>query len=220
LFKNYNIYKFIALCYNIIVKYLLIILLSLLTFSRGFAMEENKKAIFAGGCFWGMQKIFDNIKGVVKVTAGYTGGDEINPSYEAVCTKQTGHYEAVEIIFNQNAITYKELLEIFWRNINPMDETGQFVDVGPQYLTAIFYTDELQKRLAEMSKEVLNKSGIFPRKIVTKILSAKKFYPAEEYHQHYYKKEPLKYSYYYSHTGKKEFLMKFWQGKEKFKIFK
>jgi methionine-S-sulfoxide reductase len=144
---------------------------------RGYALE---KATFAGGCFWCMVKPFDRYEGVLKVLSGYTGGWKGNPTYEEVSSGKTGHLEAVEITFDPSKISYERLLEIFWRQIDPIDEGGQFVDRGEQYKTAIFYHSEEQKRLAEKSKKELEKSGRFKKAIATEIRPAGKFYPAED----------------------------------------
>jgi len=150
------------------------------------------KAYFAGGCFWCTESDFEKVAGVVEVISGYTGGDEENPTYEQVSAGKTGHYEAVEVRYDSAKITYAELLEVFWRHVDPTDAGGQFVDRGRQYRSAIFYDGEEQKALAEKSREDLEKSGVFKRALVTQILPLKKFYPAEQYHQDYYKENPLR----------------------------
>lgn len=151
-------------------------------------MSKLKKAIFAGGCFWCMVKPFDSYDGVEKIVVGYTGGHTKNPTYEEVCTKETGHYEAVEILYNEDIINYVELVEAFFMSIDPTDEGGQFNDRGKSYETAVFYTDDNQKLVAEEYNKNLDNSGIFAKPIAVKILKAESFYPAEEYHQDYYKK--------------------------------
>lgn len=153
-----------------------------------------KKATFAGGCFWCMEAPFDSLEGVVQVTVGYTGGQTKNPTYEQVSAGGTGHAEAVEIVYDPARVAYEALLEIFWRNIDPTTLNRQFCDAGTQYRTAIFYHDEKQRLLAERSKEALEKSARLPGRIVTEITPASTFYAAEEYHQHYYKKNPLRYN--------------------------
>jgi peptide methionine sulfoxide reductase msrA/msrB len=160
----------------------------------GKANEEAnlKKATFAGGCFWCVEADFEKFSGVVKVVSGYTGGKKENPSYEEVSSGSTGHVEAIQVYFDPTKITYEELLNAFWRHIDPTDADGQFVDRGAQYRSAIFYHDEEQKRLAESSKEILNKSGKFKKPIVTGIVKFTKFYEAEDYHQDYYKTHSLK----------------------------
>lgn len=177
-------------------------------------MGELKEATFAGGCFWCMVHPFDELPGVKQVIAGYTGGHVENPTYEEVCTGKTGHYEAVRILYDPEVIDYATLLERFWRQIDPTDAGGQFADRGPQYRTAIFYHDETQKRLAEESKRALEESGRFEGPIATQILPAGPFYPAEAYHQDYYKKNPLRYALYRAGSGRDEYLRRAWKKRE------
>ena len=164
------------------------------------SMEINnpslKKAVFAGGCFWCMEAPFEQLEGVSKVISGYTGGTKENPTYEQVSMGNTGHVEAIEVIYDPKKITYQKLLEVFWRNVDPTDAEGQFVDKGSQYYTGIFYTDEEQKKEAEESKKQLAASGKFSKPIVTAIRPFTKFYPAEDYHQGYYKTHPFQYRFY------------------------
>ncbi|MDD5686941.1 MAG: peptide-methionine (S)-S-oxide reductase MsrA [Elusimicrobia bacterium] len=167
-----------------------------------------EKAIFAGGCFWCMQPPFEKLDGISEVSVGYTGGNLEKPTYEDVSTGKTGHFEAVEVIYDPQKITYSELLDVFWKSIDPTDTGGQFVDRGTQYQTAIFYLNDEQKQLAEESKERLQKSGKFLKPIVTKIIKATIFYKAEKYHQEYYKKCPLQYNIYKMNSGRDEFLNK------------
>ena len=169
-----------------------------------------RKATFAGGCFWCMVKPFDRYDGVLSVISGYTGGTKENPTYEEVCSETTGHYEAVEITFQPEVISYKELLDIYWMQVDPTDAGGQFFDRGTSYKTAIFYHDEEQKEIAEKSKKDLNESGRFKTEIVTPIIKAAAFYPAEEYHQHYYKKNPQHYNSYHVGSGRAGFIKKHW----------
>lgn len=176
----------------------------------GKLLSNIKKAIFAGGCFWCMVKPFDSYDGVLNVVVGYTGGYVKNPSYEEVCSKETGHYEAVEITYDEEIIGYNELLEAYFRSIDPTDEGGQFGDRGESYKTAVFYVDEHQRKLAEEYKKDLDRSGRFNKPIAVKILEAKEFYPAEEYHQGYYKKNPFRYNRYYELSGRKEFVEHTW----------
>lgn len=177
--------------------------------------EDNvlKIATFAGGCFWCTEADFEKLPGVSKVISGYTGGHKENPSYEEVSSGTTGHVEAVQVYYDPAKITYEELLDYFWRHIDPTDSGGQFVDRGPQYRSVIFYQDEEQKRLAEKSKEELSRTGKFKKPIATEILKFTKFYEAEEYHQDYYKKNPLRYKFYRYNSGRDQFLEKVW-GKE------
>ena len=173
-----------------------------------------QKATFAGGCFWCMQPPYDDLNGVISTTVGYTGGEKPNPTYEEVCTGRTGHAEAVQIVFDSTKLSYEDLLQVFWHNINPTDPYGQFADKGSQYRTAIFYHDEKQKELAEKSKKELEASGKFDDPIVTEIVPFSVFYPAEEYHQEFYKNNPLHYNSYKMGSGRAGFLKKKW-GEEK-----
>ena len=168
---------------------------------------------FAGGCFWCTEADFEKLPGVVKVISGYTGGHKENPSYGEVSSGSTGHVEAVQVYYDPAKVTYEGLLDYFWRHIDPTDSGGQFVDRGSQYRSVIFYHNEEQKRLAEKSKEELGRSGRFSRPISTEILKFTKFYGAEEYHQDYYKKNPLRYKFYRYNSGRDQFLEKVW-GKE------
>ncbi|HHL35438.1 MAG TPA: peptide-methionine (S)-S-oxide reductase [Desulfobulbaceae bacterium] len=177
-------------------------------------MAEQKRAIFAGGCFWCMEPPFENIKGVIDVTAGYTGGRTENPTYQEVSSGATGHYEAVEVIYDPQQVGYDQLLKVFWQQIDPTDDGGQFVDRGTQYFTAIFYLDEQQKKLAEASKQAIDASGIFEKPVITAILPAEPFYRAEEYHQDYYKKNVMHYSMYKVGSGRSEFQKKTWHKRD------
>lgn len=183
-------------------------------------MQKYEVATFAGGCFWCMVAPFDKITGVVKVVSGYTGGHKENPTYEEVCSKRTGHCEAVQITFDPQKISYEELLEIYWRQIDPTDPGGQFFDRGETYQTAIYYHSEEQKDKAEKSKKVLSESGRFAGPITTKILPAGTFYPAEEYHQDYYKKNPSHYRQYRRGSGRDAFMEKHWTKKETDELYK
>ena len=169
---------------------------------------KSKTAIFAGGCFWCTEAVFDSRPGVIKVTSGFTGGHTSNPSYREVTAGHTGHYEAVEVIYNPKDTTYEQLLTMFWESIDPTDADGQFADRGKSYHTAIFYLDDEQKEIAEKSKkELAEKLGM---KIATEILPAKPFYPAEDYHQKYYQKNSLHYQLYKKGSGREDFLKEFW----------
>lgn len=170
----------------------------------------KKLATFAGGCFWCMFKPFSNYNGVEKIIAGYTGGIAENPTYEEVCSEITGHLEAIQIVYDDTLVRYEDLLDIFWKQIDPTDEGGQFNDRGNRYKTAIFYHDENQKKLAIESKEALQKSNLFEDPIMTEILPAEKFYIAEEYHQDYYKKEPIHYELYFRGSGRYDFIKNNW----------
>jgi methionine-S-sulfoxide reductase len=175
---------------------------------------ESRKATFAGGCFWCMVQPFDEMPGIIKVVSGYTGGHKENPTYREVCSETTGHYEAVQITYDPETFPYEKLLELFWQQIDPTDPGGQFFDRGESYTTAIFYHDEDQRLAAEKSKEALEKSGKFSKPIVTKILPAKEFYEAEDYHQHYYKKNPSHYQRYSLGSGRKAYIQEHWGKKQ------
>ena len=172
--------------------------------------QKLEKAVFAGGCFWCMEGPFEKLPGVLSVVSGYTGGKKSNPTYREVSAGITKHAEAVEVNYNPTKVSYEKLLDIFWRSINPTQANGQFADIGPQYRTAIFFRNEEQKSLAEASKKELAKSGKFKKPIVTEIVPASTFYPAEEYHQDYYKKNPKHYKAYRIGSGREGFLKKTW----------
>ncbi len=176
--------------------------------------QNYEKAILAGGCFWCMEPPFEKIDGVKEVISGYTGGSKQNPTYEQVSSGTTGHLEAVEITYDPGKVSYEKILDVFWRQIDPTDPGGQFVDRGGQYRSAIFYLNNEQKTAAEKSKEALAKSGRFGKPIATEILPAGTFYRAEEYHQDYYKKNPIRYKFYRYNSGRDQFLKKAW-GEEK-----
>lgn len=169
-----------------------------------------KKATFAGGCFWCMVKPFDQWDGIESVVSGYTGGHLQNPSYENVKSGTSGHYEAVDITFDPEIFSYEQLLDIFWQQIDPTDDGGQFHDRGDSYRTAIFYYNEVQKELAEKSKRKLEQSGKFKKPIVTKILPVSTFYPAEAYHQDFYKKNEKEYKEDRAMSGRDEFIGRVW----------
>ena len=175
--------------------------------------ENFELATFAGGCFWCVAVPFEKLPGVIKVISGYTGGLRDNPTYEAVCAGTTGHHEAVQVTFDPTITPYQKLLETFWLNIDPTDPGGQFYDRGRSYQTAIFYSNEDQKEQAEASKESLAQSGRFDRPIATEVLPAVTFYPAEEYHQDYHRKNPEQYSRYRRGSGRDAFIDQYW-GKE------
>jgi methionine-S-sulfoxide reductase len=169
-----------------------------------------EKATFAGGCFWCMQPPFDKLKGVISTKAGYTGGQKLQPTYNEVSAGGTGHAESVLIEFDPSKISYQQLLDVFWRQIDPTDAGGQFVDRGSQYLTVIFYHNEKQRQLAEQSRDVLETSGRFGKSIVTRIVPAATFWSAEEYHQHYADKNPIRYHFYRYHSGRDQYLDRIW----------
>jgi peptide methionine sulfoxide reductase msrA/msrB len=178
------------------------------------------EATFAGGCFWCMEYPFEQMDGVIDVVSGYTGGHKENPTYRQVTSGRTGHYEAVKVTYDPERVTYSELLDVFWRQIDPTDAGGQFVDKGSQYLTAIFYHDEEQRRLAEKSKKELDRSGRYDKPIVTEIKKASTFYMAEEYHQDYYKKSEARYKNYRFFSGRDQFLEAVWSDEDENKANK
>jgi peptide-methionine (S)-S-oxide reductase len=172
--------------------------------------ENYQVAIFAGGCFWCMEPVFDKIDGVISVTPGYTGGTVPDPSYQEVCNGETGHVEAAKIFFDPSKVSYQELLHVFWRNIDPTTRNRQFCDFGSQYQSAIFYLGEDQKRDAEESRRELAELKPLGRPIVTEIRAAGEFYPAEEYHHQYYRKNPLNYKMYHQGCGRNNRLKELW----------
>jgi len=174
------------------------------------ATGKFEEATFAGGCFWCMEAPFDKLSGVVSVTSGYTGGNMKNPTYKQVSAGGTGHAEAVQIVYDPTRIGYTKLLDVFWHNTDPTVVDRQFCDVGSQYRTGIFYHSEEQRLLALKSKEALENSKPFKGPIVTEVTEAGEFYPAEEYHQHYYKKNPIRYRYYRNGCGRDQRLKELW----------
>jgi peptide methionine sulfoxide reductase msrA/msrB len=179
----------------------------------------GKTAVFGGGCFWCMEPPFEQLEGVVEVMAGYSGGDEENPTYEEVSGGRTSHIESVRVVYDPEKISFKELLDTFWRYIDPTDPGGQFADRGDHYKTAIFYNDPEEKKIAEQSLAELEASGVFSRPIATAIRPAKPFYPAEDYHQDYYKKNVNHYEAYKIGSGRAGFLEKTWQEQPRRKKF-
>jgi peptide-methionine (S)-S-oxide reductase len=169
-----------------------------------------EKATFAGGCFWCMEHPFDELTGVLSVTSGYTGGTKLDPTYEEVSAGGTGHAESVQIVFDPAKIGYEKLLQVYWHNIDPTVKDRQFCDHGHQYRSAIFYHNETQRQLAMKSRNALEKNKPFREPVVTEITRATEFYPAEEYHQHYYKKNPIRYTYYRSRCGRDARLKELW----------
>ena len=184
---------------------------------NAFAVERDNSipdysavAVFAGGCFWCTESDFDKVDGVLSTTSGYIGGSLKNPSYEAVSAGQSGHFEAVQVRFDSSKISYTKLLEAYWPTIDPLNADGQFCDNGPQYRSAIFYNSQQQKQMAEASKAALAASGRLPAPIATQILPAGTFYPAEDYHQDYHSKNPLRYTYYRHGCGRDARLETLW----------
>jgi peptide methionine sulfoxide reductase msrA/msrB len=182
--------------------------------ASGGTMEKKinpiETATFAGGCFWCIESDFEKYDGVIEAVSGYTGGHKGDPSYQDVASGLSGHFEAVQVRFNPEVISYARLLEVFWKHVDPTDPGGQFVDRGSQYRTAIFFHNEEQKALAEASLLALSRSGRFKKPIATKIIPMEKFYTAETGHQKYYKKNPLRYRYYRVNSGRDQFLRKAW----------
>ncbi len=173
-------------------------------------MSNYLKAIFAGGCFWCTESTFAKVSGVIEVLPGYIGDEAYNANYDAVSTGRTKHYEAIEVTYDPNKISYEQLLEVFWREIDPTDPDGQFADKGPQYKSAIFYVTEEERLLAEASKKALEESKRFSKPIVTEILLAKEFYVAETYHCRYYEKNSQHYKMYRKGSGREDFLKQAW----------
>lgn len=181
--------------------------------TRSTMNEKDKiilRATFAGGCFWCTESDFEKVDGVIEVISGYSGGHKENPTYEEVSSGSTGHVEAVQVLYDPAKITYEELLDIFWKHVDPTDPGGQFVDRGQQYRTVIFYHNDEQKRLAEKSKQGLAESGRFDKPIVSEIVKFSQFYKAEDYHQDYHKKNPVRYKYYKFRSGRDRFLNEVW----------
>jgi len=195
-----------------ILKYSLLVTMLVIPamFARSQEDKNIRKAAFAGGCFWCMEPAFQKLDGVVEVYSGYTGGDEKNPTYQQVSSGRTHHLESVQVIYDKSKISYEDLLHVYWRQINPTDEGGQFADRGAQYRTAIFYYNGEQKSLAERSKEELERSGKFNKPIVTEIRKAKPFYKAEEYHQDFFKKNPVRYKTYKKLSGREGYIERTW----------
>jgi methionine-S-sulfoxide reductase len=172
---------------------------------------ETRTAVFAGGCFWCIQPAFDKAKGVIKTVVGYCGGSQPNPTYELVSSEKTAYRESIEITYDPAKISYDQLLEIYWRQIDPTQADGQFTDIGPSYRAAIFYGNDNEKRVAETSKEKLARSGKFKKPIATEILPAMKFYPAEAYHQKYYQQNPEHFEAFEEGSGRVSFKKKAWE---------
>ena len=171
---------------------------------------EPAKAYFAGGCFWCMEEAFEKVDGVIAVVSGYMGGTVQNPSYEEVSSGRTGHAESVEVLYDPSKVTYNQLLETFWRNVDPITANAQFCDHGTQYRAAIFYQNDQEKRFAEESKQAIEQAKHFKQPITTQIVMASKFYTAEEYHQDFYKKNPIRYKFYKYNCGRAQRLEELW----------
>ena len=178
--------------------------------AQNFSPAETKTAVLAGGCFWCIQPAFDKAKGVIKTVVGYCGGTEPNPTYELVSSEKTSYRESIQITYDPAKISYDQLLDIYWRQIDPTQADGQFTDIGSSYRAAIFYGNDDEKKIAELSKEKLVRSGKFNKPIVTEILPAMKFYPAEEYHQKYYQQNPEHFEAFEEGSGRESFKKKTW----------
>ncbi len=180
----------------------------------GNTLAATEKAIFAGGCFWCMEPPYDKLEGVISTTSGYTGGHLDNPGYQAVSSGRSGHVEVVEVLYDPEQVSYQELLKVFWVNVDPTNAVGQFCDNGSQYLSAIFYLNNAQRKAAEESLNKLAASQVLKQAIVTTIRPVSVFYPAEEYHQNYYQKNPIRYRYYRHGCRRDNRLEELWQGVE------
>jgi len=192
------------------ILFLTVLMAGLIVITTAMAATNLEKATFAGGCFWCMEHPFDEIPGVISVTSGYTGGQKKNPTYKEVSAGGTGHAESVQVVYDPAKVTYERLLNVFWHNIDPTAKDRQFCDSGHQYRSAIFYHNEEQRRLALESKAQLEKNKPFKEPIVTEIVQATEFYPAEDYHQHYYKKNPIRYKFYRTNCGRDRRLRELW----------
>jgi peptide-methionine (S)-S-oxide reductase len=189
---------------------LLLLLALSLSLTAQNATPKKAVATFAGGCFWCEEAAFDDVPGVLATISGYTGGTTANPTYEQVSEGGTGHAESVQVIYDPRRVSYQQLLDVYWHNVDPLTPAQQFCDVGTQYRSAIFYHDAEQQRLAEASKAALEKSHRFPTPIVTQIVPASKFYRAEKYHQDYHHKNPVRYRFYKFNCGREQRLKELW----------
>jgi peptide-methionine (S)-S-oxide reductase len=189
---------------------LTIFLIGIHTTSRAASGITQGKAYFAGGCFWCMEEAFEKVERVLAVTSGYMGGTVVNPSYEAVSAGRTGHAESVEVVYDPAKISYQKLLDTFWLNVDPITPNAQFCDHGNQYRSAIFFQTDEEKRASDASKQAIEQSKRFTEPIVTQIVMATQFYPAEEYHQDFYKKNPIRYKYYKYSCGRAQRLETLW----------
>ena len=180
--------------------------------SRGAEQAVSAKAFFAGGCFWCMEEAFEKVDGVISVVSGYMGGDLANPTYEQVSAGGTGHAESVEVLYDPARVRYATLLDEFWRNVDPLTPDAQFCDHGSQYRSAIFYLNDEEKRMADESKQAIEQSKRFTQPVVTEVVKASVFYPAEDYHQDFYKKNPIRYKFYKYTCGRAQRLEELWGG--------
>jgi methionine-S-sulfoxide reductase len=181
------------------------------SYGQNSSPAKTRTAVFAGGCFWCIQPAFDKAKGVIKTVVGYCGGTEPNPTYDLVSSEKTGYRESIQITYDPAKISYDQLLDIYWRQIDPTQADGQFTDIGPSYRAAIFYGNNDEKKIAEASKEKLVRSGKFNKPIVTEFLPAMKFYPAEAYHQKYYQQNPEHFEAFEQGSGRVSFKKKAWE---------
>lgn len=205
-------------------RYILLFCMGVLMSNSGYAdssavKKEMQKAVFAGGCFWCLQKSFDTAEGVTDTRVGYAGGNTPSPTYKAVSAGGTGHLEVFEVTYDASKVAYETLLEIFFANVDPIDDGGQFCDRGESYKTAIFYNTDEQKTLAETAIKKLNASGLLSQKIATPIRKLDVFYEGEEYHQDYYIKNPIRYKYYRYRCGRDARLEELWGDKKKLELF-
>lgn len=197
-----------TICWGLVVFFVLI--LGMMRLQHGLSQDNVEIAVFAGGCFWCTEYDFDQVEGVLSTVSGYTGGHKRNPTYQEVSAGGTGHAEAVQVVFDSSRVSYEELLAVFWRNIDPTVKDRQFCDRGDQYRSAIFYQSNRQKKLAVASKEKLEKTKPFDGVIYTEIVEGSKFYPAEEYHQDFYQKNPIRYRFYRFNCGRDKRLETLW----------
>jgi methionine-S-sulfoxide reductase len=188
--------------------------LAVVSYGQSTALPTTRTAVFAGGCFWCIQPAFDKASGVIKTVVGYCGGTEPNPTYKLVTSEKTKYRESIEITYDPAKISYEQLLDVYWRQIDPTQSDGQFTDIGPSYRAAIFYGNAEEKKIAETSKDKLTRSGKFKKPIVTEILPAIKFWPAEDYHQKYYQANPERFEAFEEGSGRTSFKKDKWGGEQ------
>jgi methionine-S-sulfoxide reductase len=190
------------------------VVLAAASYGQSPAPAATRTAVFAGGCFWCIQPAFDKASGVIKTVVGYCGGTEPNPTYKLVTSEKTKYRESIEVTYDPGKISFEQLLDIYWRQIDPTQSDGQFTDIGPSYRAAIFYGNAEEMKIAEASKEKLTGSGKFKKPIVTEILPATKFWPAEDYHQKYYRQNPERFEAFEEGSGRESFKKEKWNGKQ------
>lgn len=195
---------------NFLLTYLILSLATLVTTQSAHAQDATETAVFAGGCFWCTESDYEKVEGVIKAESGYTGGFTENPTYKQVTRENTGHFEAVKVVYDPSKVSYAELVDYFWYTIDPTDPRGQFCDKGSSYRSAIFYADDKQKAISESSLAEIKANKPFKADIVTQLLPLQTFYLAEEYHQDYYLKSPIKYGYYRSRCGRDNRIKSLW----------